>query len=300
MLTREVEARRQAGNAMGAVAAARVALSLIRGEGPQPLPGEWAQLRHAELERLIGRARVVAATALVDAGESMAAADAASAALERDPYDEAALRVLLRAYVMGGRVAGALAAYASARERMADELGTDPSPETAALYTAILRGELVAPARPSAGAAMGPVGRDDELAYLEAIAARARGGSVEVVVVDGEAGIGKTTLLRAWAGRRAAAGDTVLRPRAGRWTAPAARRAGDRAGRAAARARTRADRRHAGRRRGDTGAVARRRRPARGRRRCWPTACSARRCFTRHWPGSWGGSPSGRPLVAVV
>ena len=219
VLTREVEARREAGHATGAVAAARVALSLIRGEGPPPLPGEWAQLKQAELERLIGRTRVVAATALIDAGEAMAAADAASAALERDPYDEAALRVLLRAYVMGGRVAGALAAYASARERMADELGTDPSPETAALYTAILRGDLVAPVRPSAqpsaGAAMGLVGRDDELASLEAVAARARGGSVEVVVVDGEAGIGKTTLLRAWAGRRAAAGDTVLRAACG-------------------------------------------------------------------------------------
>ena len=214
VLAKEVEARREAGHAMGAVAAARVALSLIRGEGPPPLPGEWAQLKHAELERLIGRTRLVAATALLEAGDWMAAADAASAALERDPYDEAALRVLLRAYVMGGRVAGALAAYASARERMADELGTDPSPETAALYTAILRGDLVAPARPSAqpsaSAAMGLVGRDDELAYLEAVAARARSGSVEVVVVDGEAGIGKTTLLRAWAARRAAAGDTVL------------------------------------------------------------------------------------------
>jgi DNA-binding SARP family transcriptional activator len=214
VLGKEVEARREAGHAMGAVAAARVALSLIRGEGPPPLPGEWAQLKQAELERLIGRTRLVAATALLEAGDWIAAADAASAALERDPYDEAALRVLLRAYVMGGRVAGALAAYASARERMVDELGTDPSPETAALYTAILRGDLVAPARPSAqpsaGAATGLVGRDDELAYLETVAARARGGSVEVVVVDGEAGIGKTTLLRAWAGRRAAAGDTVL------------------------------------------------------------------------------------------
>ncbi len=209
MLTGEVESRRAAGNVMGAVAAARVALSLIRGEGPQPLPGEWAQLRQAELERLIGRARLVAATALLEAGDWMAASDAASAATERDPYDEAALRVLLRAYVMGGRVAGALAAYASARERMADELGSDPSPETVALYTAILRGELTVPARPSP-AALGLVGRDDELAYLEAIATRAQGDSVEVIVVDGEAGIGKTTLLRAWADRRAAVGDTVL------------------------------------------------------------------------------------------
>ena len=209
VLTREVAARREAGHVMGAVAAARVALSLIRGDGPQPLPGEWAQLRQAELERLIGRARLVVATALLEAGDWMAAADAAAAAAERDPYDEAALRVLLRAYVMGGRVAGALAAYASARARIADELGTDPSPETTALYTAILRGELTVPARP-APALPGLVGRDDELACLEAIAARARGGSTEVAIVDGEAGIGKTTLLRAWADQRAAAGDTVL------------------------------------------------------------------------------------------
>ncbi len=209
VLIREVEARRETGHVMGAVAAARVALSLIRGDGPQPLPGEWAQLRQAELERLIGRARLVAATALLEAGDWMAAADAASAAAERDPYDEAALRVLLRAYVMGGRAAGALAAYASARARLADELGTDPSPETTALYTAILRGELTVRARP-APALSGLVGRDDELACLETIAVRARGGSAEVAVVDGEAGIGKTTLLRAWADQRAAAGDTVL------------------------------------------------------------------------------------------
>ncbi len=211
LLTSEVEARRQAGNVTGAVAAARVALSLIRGDGPQPVPGEWAQLKQAELDRLISRARLVAATALLEAGDWMDAADAASAAAERDPYDEAALRVLLRANVMGGRVAGALALYASARERMADELGTDPSPETAALYTAILRGELALPARPSPAAAMDVVGRDEELSSLEAVAARTRSGPAEIIVVEGEAGIGKTTLLRAWAGRRAAAGDTVLR-----------------------------------------------------------------------------------------
>jgi hypothetical protein len=210
VLTREMQTRREGGHVMGAVAAARVALSLIRGDGPQPLPGEWAQLRQAELGRLTGRARLVAADALLDAGDWMAAADAAAAAAERDQYDEAALRLLLRAHVMGGRVAGALSLYASARERMADELGTDPSPETTALYTAILRGELTGPG-PAASGPAGPVlvGRDDELAYLEAVAARAR-DAVEVVVVDGEAGIGKTTLLRAWAGRRSAAGDTVL------------------------------------------------------------------------------------------
>jgi DNA-binding SARP family transcriptional activator/tetratricopeptide (TPR) repeat protein len=221
-LADEVGRRLDAGLVMGAAAAARVALSLIRGNGPAPLPGEWAQLRRADLERLIRRARQVAATALLAAGDWMAAADAAAAALESDPYDEAALRVLLRAQVMGGRVAAALAAYASTRERLADELGTDPSPETETLQLAILRGELVPPASAPARTALGLVGREEELAYLDAVALRAHraraevdasveaDASVEVVVIEGEAGIGKTTLLRTWAGRRAAAGDTVL------------------------------------------------------------------------------------------
>ena len=78
------------------------------------MPGDWAELRLAEIDRLSARARLVAASALLAAGDWMAACDAAATALERDPYDEAALRVLLRGYVLGGQVAAALAAYAAA------------------------------------------------------------------------------------------------------------------------------------------------------------------------------------------
>ncbi len=209
-LTEEMDRRRDAGNVLGAAAAARVALSLLRGYGLPSVPGEWAQLRLAELDRLAGRARRVAATVLFEAGDWMAAADAATAAMAADGYDEESLRILLRAYVAGGRVAAALAAYARARERLAAELGTDPSPQTVALYIAILRGELPAPPPVPARRPAGLVGRDDELAYLDTTAGRARDGSTELVVVDGEAGIGKTALLRAWAAQRAAAGDTVL------------------------------------------------------------------------------------------
>ncbi len=209
-LTEEMDRRRAAGNMLGAAAAARIALSLLRGYAPPPVPGEWAQLRLAELDRLAGRARQLAAAVLLEAGDWMAAADAATAAVAADGYDEASLRVLLRAYVAGGRVAAALAAYAQARERLATELGTDPSPETVALYTAVLRGELpVPPPAPARGPA-GLVGRDEELAYLDTMAGRARAGSAEIVVVDGEAGIGKTALVRAWAAQRDAAGDVVL------------------------------------------------------------------------------------------
>lgn len=209
-LVEEIERRRVAANVMGAAAAARVALSLLRGGAAGSLPGDWAELRLAEIDRLTARARLVAASALLEAGDWMAARDAAATALERDPYDEAALRILLRGYVLGGQVAAALAVYADARERLAEDLGTDPSPETASLYTAILRGELPSVAAGPADDATGLVGRDKELTFLDAIARRARDGAMQLVVIEGEAGIGKTTLLRAWAARRAAAGDIVL------------------------------------------------------------------------------------------
>jgi DNA-binding SARP family transcriptional activator len=209
-LTDEVERRRAGGNVIGAAAAARAALGLVRGPGPAGPVGEWGEIRRSELERLIGRARQAAAGALLEAGDWVSAADAAATAIDHDPYDEAALRVLLRAYVAGGQVAAALAAYASARERLAEDLGTDPSPETAAVYTAILRGELTLPRPAPASDRLALVGRDAELASLDAIAGRAGEGPTQVVVVEGEAGIGKTALLRAWSAHRSAGGDTVL------------------------------------------------------------------------------------------
>jgi DNA-binding SARP family transcriptional activator/tetratricopeptide (TPR) repeat protein len=210
-LLAEMDRRRQAGNVVGAAAAARVAISLLRGGTPAQLPGEWAQLRRAALDRLIGRTRLAAAAALLAAGDWMAAADTAGGTLEQDPYDEAALRILMRAYVAGGQAATALAAFAGTRERLAEDLGTDPSPATAQLHAAILAGELApATVQPAARqpATDGIVGRADELTFLDACAAMR--GAGQIIVVDGEPGIGKTSLLRAWAARRTAAGDIAL------------------------------------------------------------------------------------------
>ncbi|MFY9892061.1 MAG: helix-turn-helix domain-containing protein, partial [Streptosporangiaceae bacterium] len=48
-LVAEIERRRAAGNLIGAAAAARVSVSLLRGDTPAPPPGDWAERKRAEL-----------------------------------------------------------------------------------------------------------------------------------------------------------------------------------------------------------------------------------------------------------
>jgi tetratricopeptide (TPR) repeat protein len=97
----------------------------------------------------------------------------------------------------------------------------DPAPETESIYLRILRQESIsgkaqaAPGRGHTSATVGPVlpGRDRELAALDAALERAAAGRVELVVVEGEAGIGKSRLLQTWAADAEATGARVLRAR---------------------------------------------------------------------------------------
>jgi len=99
--------------------------------------------------------------------------------------------------------------------------GPEPGSELCELHRQLLAGDPGGPSDPSwcapappppvvAGAAAEIfVGRLEELAALEAAAATARGGRSAVVLVEGEAGIGKSTLLSRFASGLADA--TVLR-----------------------------------------------------------------------------------------
>ena len=53
---------------------------------------------------------------------------AAQAVLDHDPYDEAALRLVMRADALAQRPGAALAAYATVRHRLSEDLGADPAP----------------------------------------------------------------------------------------------------------------------------------------------------------------------------
>ncbi|MCK7622830.1 winged helix-turn-helix domain-containing protein [Streptomyces sp. RS10V-4] len=109
------------------------------------------------------------------------------------PLREGFVAALMRALAEAGRGAEALTAYQRLRERLADELGADPSAELAALHTALLRGELggrAADHRTNLRAELTSfVGRDDEVAAVAALATGHR-----LVTLTGAGGSGKTRL----------------------------------------------------------------------------------------------------------
>jgi hypothetical protein len=122
----------------------------------------------------------------------------------------------MNAHVAAGRPATALAAYARLRTRLSEDLGVSPGSETIALHRRIVTAEDAEPTgagdRERAGTDTGTrlVGRTDELARLDDALAAAQAGTVTVVEVVGEAGIGKTALVAAWVSRALARGCTVL------------------------------------------------------------------------------------------
>jgi len=211
VLVGQAAAALESGRLGAARAAAGAALALARGAVLPDDEGEWLEVDRVAAAAVVARARGLAASAALRGGDFIAAELAAESALAHDPYDEDALRTLMQAQVAGGRPASALASYARVRARLADDLGVSPGVETEALHTAVLLGRGdVAPAAAPADAPL--VGRDRELDALQAHLDAAR-REVRVVVVVGEAGIGKTALVRHFADRARRAGTRVVMAR---------------------------------------------------------------------------------------
>ena len=209
-LTSEIDRRRATGNRAGAAAASVMAMALIRSDIPvEDDDPVWALEAIAELRALARRARGLSASALLEAGSWLEAADLAEIDVRQDPFDEDAVRLVMRANASGGRTGVALAAYAALRRHLVDELGSDPSPETSMLHRDILRGAVSA-ARDPVRRSSGFVGRKAQLAHLDTLVSNALSGDVQMALIVGEPGIGKSTLMSVWAESRQDAGDTVL------------------------------------------------------------------------------------------
>jgi adenylate cyclase len=151
--------------------------------------------------------------------------------LELEPWREEAHRRLMGWLALNGQRSAALAQFEACRQVLEEELAVEPAAETIALYEQIRNGELehtpgvrldpplAAPRAPAfldqerAGdrgaeqpASLLPpgepfVGREPELARLEAFLKSALRAETKIAFVRGEAGWGKTSLLSAFSYR---------------------------------------------------------------------------------------------------
>ena len=182
--------------------------------------GPWVNELRRELDSLRLRAlETLAEAGLRQGGRELGTAEqAARAALAAAPFRESAHLLLMEVHEAAGNPAEALRAFEELRILLRDELGTTPSAAVLAAHDRILRGDERAPAAPARiepvpvvawpvplAAALERhelVGRSRELDLLERYWGEAVTGTSQLVLLAGDAGIGKTRLA-AELGRRA-------------------------------------------------------------------------------------------------
>jgi DNA-binding SARP family transcriptional activator len=197
----------------------REALALVRGELLEGLADDWVyaardRQRDRVLELMAGLAREAEAQ-----GDISGAIAYVREAVALDPLTEASHRELIRLLACSGDRTAALGAYERARERLARELGMAPSAETRRLVEEIRTGSrgapvLLLPAALDRAHRSPLVGRGAALERLRSSWELAQSRPSRVVLLGGEAGIGKTRLLGEFAARLHADGAAVLYGRA--------------------------------------------------------------------------------------
>lgn len=155
------------------------------------------------LDRRLAEALEGASLTLRARGDYEEALRYAKRLLALDPLNESAHRLLMRIYSRSGDRSAAIRQFKECERILAQELAVSPVEETVMLFDAVMgNGHHVARQLPPDAAlpAFGLVetlpliGRDSERSRLiSSIDSRNAGG--RVVVIEGEAGIGKTRLL---------------------------------------------------------------------------------------------------------
>lgn len=208
----------------------RSALGLWRGPAlVEYADQDWAAPEARRLDELRTVARELLLAARLDVGEAAVVVPELEALLAEEPLREERWRLLALALYRSHRQADALATLRRAREMLSEELGVDPGPALRGLEAELLSQSpaldaprpcpsspadaAAAPAPPTPRAGPPLVDRDAELARLTGCLEDALAGRPSTALIEGPAGIGKTSLLTELRARATAAGATVLTAR---------------------------------------------------------------------------------------
>ena len=183
--------------------ALREAVDLYSGELLQGCYDDWVLDERARLRDLLIDALDRLGAELHRSGEDGDAIAYAERLVRVDPLREASYRLLMRLHDARGDRARALRTYHACTAALERELGVGPSEETRAAYETLLGGSAVAET-----AVARLIGRATERRRLTELWREAVRGHACLVLIAGEAGVGKSRLvdeLASWCAHRGAA-----------------------------------------------------------------------------------------------
>jgi DNA-binding SARP family transcriptional activator len=178
---------------------------------------EWIASERARLQELVGEGLERLAELQAQAGRVDRAIQTTLHSLRLEPLQERTHRALMRLYAMHGRRAEAVQQYATCAATLERELGVEPEEQTKQLHRDLLRESVAIRAAPRAPTVARPrpvlIGRDAEIRGLDKALEEAWTGSSRLVLLRGDAGVGKTRLLEAMACKAAERGGVDIRGR---------------------------------------------------------------------------------------
>jgi DNA-binding SARP family transcriptional activator len=202
------------------VASLQSAAALYRGSFLDGFYDDWIINERYRLETLFSDALARLMAGHEARGEDEAALTAALRLLDHDPLREDAYRLAMRAYCRLGQRNAALEQYRRCQYTVRAELGVEPMIETTGLYQAILEGRfevgrapevrpaqvpavelLVSPGRSPLDAMIPSrlIGREEELGFLDQCWQVTEARQGRLVLISGEAGVGKSRLVEEFA-----------------------------------------------------------------------------------------------------
>ena len=192
----EAAAAEQRGDATGARTTLTKALALYRGDLLPSCYDDWIIDHRDSLHAAWVDAHRQLMRLLEEQREYAAAIPYAQQLMDLDPLDESRCRDLMRLHACNSDPAAVRRAYRQCAQVLRTDLGIEPSTPTREFYERLLDAQPLGIPKSPGGSPGTPslVGRGPEWEQLRSSWRRASDGEAHLVLIEGEAGIGKTRL----------------------------------------------------------------------------------------------------------